>query len=1045
MPAESYDDDEDEIEGPKSSFGTYLAEGDALFKQSEFKKALESYSLALEIEPEDKNCLVARSKCYLKLGDPQKALQDAEEALKEDKEFNRGLYRKAEALYSMGDFEYALMYYHRGHHLRPELDEFRLGIQKAQEAIDNSIGNAANVKLENKGDLSFFNRQDDLGSKKRGGYNKPARNLKLKPVIVNRNKEVKPPAPSKKTVKQLLGELYADKEYMEKLMNDDEFIKSHSNKPVYDLVQSGLTYLDTRTEFWRQQRPLYARRKDNGKTSPSKKKKPKQSFGKQVLIQLEEVDQALANGDAERSLKLAQALMKTVEEADPASLPNKNDVIANIHSCIGNAYVEIESFTKALKHHQKDLEISKKSKSTEGVSRGLDNVGRVYARMGDYEKAVRSWNEKLPMVKTPLETTWIFHEIGRCYLELSKHKKAKDCGLKSLEAAIEFEDEVWQLNASVLVVQAHVKLGEFTYGLDKFEEAHNLAVSLSDDAAQSAITKAIADLKERIERALTTDEEQPSRTTTSDSDGGDSQTSDKGETSDLDETEDDLTPRVANKDSDYELDSDRDSPTEDVSKDTTREDTTSETEDVSKEQSKDTISSDHETTTTSETEDVSKTGGKTTTSDQDGSNSETEDVSKTSDTETTSKNKSKDTSDDHDTTSDTASVRDDEKTDVDNYDDEDFEEDDPDVTKDEGTTEDDEVLTPRDSDADGGKQESNSEVTPQGSDSETTKDTGGTDDEKADTTEISSISNTETGQVSTLQSDDAKDKEGEDDTEKDVDGAGDDTLDEVTPRNSDVEEDLSEQEEIRPRKTPTPEVKEDSKPNLVDDSRTDVDVNESKIDQVEDSDSKGSDVSLKEKASEDSTEANEDVDENKVDGVGEDKKASPEPSNESLPKDEAETLKADENVNDKDDESRSDSPVTESENVKPKDVENKDNQEKEDSDKNEEKKTDESEVTNEKVEKETTQVKSESNEKLDESTSNDAKNDDADDIKNSSKPDNNGSKDNRHGNEETDQQNEDSTSPVNHAETDKKDAGVNEEENDKKSSSEKLKNDDDGK
>ena len=45
MPAESYDDDEDEIEGPKSSFGTYLAEGDALFKQSEFKKALASYSL----------------------------------------------------------------------------------------------------------------------------------------------------------------------------------------------------------------------------------------------------------------------------------------------------------------------------------------------------------------------------------------------------------------------------------------------------------------------------------------------------------------------------------------------------------------------------------------------------------------------------------------------------------------------------------------------------------------------------------------------------------------------------------------------------------------------------------------------------------------------------------------------------------------------------------------------------------------------------------------------------------------------------------------
>ncbi len=42
----------------------------------------------------------------------------------------------------------ALVYYHRGHNLRPELDEFRLGIQKAREAIDNSIGNPKDYKLK---------------------------------------------------------------------------------------------------------------------------------------------------------------------------------------------------------------------------------------------------------------------------------------------------------------------------------------------------------------------------------------------------------------------------------------------------------------------------------------------------------------------------------------------------------------------------------------------------------------------------------------------------------------------------------------------------------------------------------------------------------------------------------------------------------------------------------------------------------------------------------------------------------------------------------
>ena len=40
----------------------------------------------------------------------------------------------------MGDFEYALVFYHRGHKIRPELRQFTLGIQKAQEAINNSIG-----------------------------------------------------------------------------------------------------------------------------------------------------------------------------------------------------------------------------------------------------------------------------------------------------------------------------------------------------------------------------------------------------------------------------------------------------------------------------------------------------------------------------------------------------------------------------------------------------------------------------------------------------------------------------------------------------------------------------------------------------------------------------------------------------------------------------------------------------------------------------------------------------------------------------------------
>jgi len=251
----------EEEEGPKCSFAIYLAEGDALAKQGDFVKAIRAYSTALEIQPEDKNCLVNRSRCHLKLGDAESALKDAETSLKEGNDFCKGLFQKAEALYAMGDFEFALVHYHRGNKLRPELDEFRLGIQKAREAIDNSIGNPNTVKLTSKGDLSYFYKYLDDKAGKKG---KPA--TRKKPVnrapfsSLNTEKQDTKCVTGDKTVKQLLGELYEDREYLEKLLNDSRATKQSDNT-IKSLVSNGITYLDSRLDFWRQQQPLYSRKK----------------------------------------------------------------------------------------------------------------------------------------------------------------------------------------------------------------------------------------------------------------------------------------------------------------------------------------------------------------------------------------------------------------------------------------------------------------------------------------------------------------------------------------------------------------------------------------------------------------------------------------------------------------------------------------------------------------------------------------------------------------------------------------------------------------
>ncbi|XP_076751460.1 outer dynein arm-docking complex subunit 4 isoform X1 [Xylocopa sonorina] len=104
--------------------------------------AMNCINKALDLEPTDNNALIARSKCHLLLGEPQKALQDAEDALRhkiKNASVANAMYYKAEALYHLNDFEMSLVYYYRGMKIRPEHGQFRLGVQKAKDAIQNIL------------------------------------------------------------------------------------------------------------------------------------------------------------------------------------------------------------------------------------------------------------------------------------------------------------------------------------------------------------------------------------------------------------------------------------------------------------------------------------------------------------------------------------------------------------------------------------------------------------------------------------------------------------------------------------------------------------------------------------------------------------------------------------------------------------------------------------------------------------------------------------------------------------------------------------------
>ncbi|XP_012936467.1 tetratricopeptide repeat protein 25 [Aplysia californica] len=515
---------DDESDGLPGTYEIYKAEADALFKNGDYRKAIESYTTALQLRQDDRICLVCRSKCHLMLGDTNKALQDAEAALVEDKNYHKGMFQKAEALYNRGDFELALVFYHRGNRLRPELQDFRLGIQKAQEAINNCVGTPERVKLDTTGDLSFFKAQDEKKTKRKGQL------ASQRPQTVpKRKRQMERSAQNERTIRQMLGELYGDKQYLEKLLKETE-MNTDTGRKINSLAEEGLSYLDTRTEFWQQVKPMYARQYES-RQAMTRGRNTKTTPHEYILSELEKIDHLMSETNYSGALKRAQKVMTVLDGYTETQLANKMTFKANVFSVQGNAYLELGDYGNATKQHQADLSIGDEHGIMDAKSRGLDNLGRVYARMGKFQKAIEVWERKLPMSKTNLETTWLCHELGRCYLELDQAKTAKDYGERSLAAAQEAEDDMWQLHALVLISQSEVKSGRLSSSLISFEKAYELANLLMDTSAQAAIKKAIDDVNTKIARREQEGGEEPDDTMASDQSAGDKEKLDESKES----------------------------------------------------------------------------------------------------------------------------------------------------------------------------------------------------------------------------------------------------------------------------------------------------------------------------------------------------------------------------------------------------------------------------------------------------------------------------------------------------------------------------------
>jgi len=109
------------------------------FKVKKFPEAVQSYSEAINRDPENHVNYSNRAAAYIKLGAIPEALKDAEKCISIKPDFAKGYLRKGQAQFFMKDYKKCLETYQLGLEYDPNNQEIAQGISKAVEQINKGM------------------------------------------------------------------------------------------------------------------------------------------------------------------------------------------------------------------------------------------------------------------------------------------------------------------------------------------------------------------------------------------------------------------------------------------------------------------------------------------------------------------------------------------------------------------------------------------------------------------------------------------------------------------------------------------------------------------------------------------------------------------------------------------------------------------------------------------------------------------------------------------------------------------------------------------
>ncbi|KAL5108797.1 Tetratricopeptide repeat protein 25 [Taenia crassiceps] len=436
----------------------------------------------------------------------------------------------AEILYQSTAFESALVYFSRGRKVRPTSNDFILGVTKSKAAISKAVGEPKRVKFV-------------LSDEAKDGIRNPSEVFlsELPNELLDIKHEPQLSDKDFQHLKRLMGKSCEAVQHFQQLSSSEERYETYlkNSKEISELAAEAYRYLRVRSEFWRQQEPMYNRvKKCRRKTGRKVSSKDDVNALQRLVHMLQDISTVQHAGDHSKALQLCAALREDIKVLNP-DFTALTEVMADLHAFEAVSNFHLQNYKEARDGFLAQLETCRNANLQHHIPRCLENLGRAYAKLENYQAAKEVWTERLQYEMTGADRSWLHFELGLCNIELSEYEEAVVNGLACKKGSEREFDMNWELKACVLIAQAHLALNNLNEAQTYFQNAQYTAYVLNNQKLEELLASALEEVEAAIEEnERKTVEEEYGGFGTSDEDSKDQSGAEEEEEEDEEDWED---------------------------------------------------------------------------------------------------------------------------------------------------------------------------------------------------------------------------------------------------------------------------------------------------------------------------------------------------------------------------------------------------------------------------------------------------------------------------------------------------------------------------